>query len=103
MSTIYILLSKIHLTDNYMKENSNKYCVVVNVKYVEISGELDQNLSGWQIYPSMESLGESSKRNSGKIDFSVLRGPNNLLGLTNYGFLQTMSFFKSVLYYLLLF
>ena len=64
MSTIYFPVSKLHLTDNYMKENSSKDCVV-NVKNVEISNELGQNLSGCQIYPRAESPGESSKRISG--------------------------------------
>ena len=58
MSTVYFPVSKIHLNDNYMKENSNKDCVV-NVKNIEISDELGQNLSGRQIYPSTKSLGES--------------------------------------------
>ena len=42
MSTVYFPVSKIHLTDNSMKENSNKDCVV-NVKNVKISDELSQN------------------------------------------------------------
>ena len=45
MSAVYFPVSKIHLTDNYMKENSNSDCVA-NVKNFEISDELDQNLSG---------------------------------------------------------
>ena len=49
MSTVYFPLSEIHLTDNCMKENSNKDCAV-NVKNAEISDELGENLSGWQIY-----------------------------------------------------
>ena len=39
MSTVYFPLSKIHLTDNYMRESSNNDCVV-NVKNLEISDEL---------------------------------------------------------------
>ena len=44
MSTIYFPVSKIHLTDNYMKESSNNDCVV-NVKNFGISDELGQNIS----------------------------------------------------------
>ena len=76
MSIVYFPVSKIHLADNFMKENSNKDCVM-NVKNIEISDELIQNLSGWQIYPGTESLGESSKRINGKVDFNVVRNPNN--------------------------
>ena len=54
MSTIYFPVSKIHLTDNYIKESSNNDCVV-NVKNFELSDDLGQNLSGSQIYPSTES------------------------------------------------
>ena len=39
MSTVYFPVSKIHLTDNYMRESSNNDCVV-NVKNFEISDEL---------------------------------------------------------------
>ena len=60
MSTVYFPVSKIHLTDNYIKESS-KDCFV-NVKNFEISDELSQNLSEWQIYPSTESPKESSKK-----------------------------------------
>ena len=42
MFTVYFPVSKIHLTDNSIKENSYKDCVV-NVKNVEISDELSQN------------------------------------------------------------
>ena len=45
MSIFYLPVSKIHLTDNYMKENSNNDCAV-NVKNIEINYELCQNLSG---------------------------------------------------------
>ena len=63
--------------------------------------ELGQNLLGWQIYPSTESPGESSKRISGKTDFNVVRDPNIPLGLINYE--ENVCFFNSVievLYYL---
>ena len=60
MSTVYFHVSKIHLTDNCMKENSNKD-YVANVKNVEISDELGKNLSRWQIYPSTKSPGENGK------------------------------------------
>ena len=40
LSSVYFPVSKYHLTNIYMKENSNTYCVV-NVKSVEISNELD--------------------------------------------------------------
>ena len=45
MSIFYLPVAKIHLTDNYMKENSNNDCAV-NVKNIEINYELCQNLSG---------------------------------------------------------
>ena len=44
MSIVFFPMSKILLTNNYMKENSDKDCVV-NVKNVEISDALGQNLS----------------------------------------------------------
>ena len=103
MSTVYFPVSKIHIANNYMKQNSNKDCVE-NVKNVEIGDEFGQNLSGRQIYPSTESRGESSKRISGKVDFNVARDPNIPLGLINYG--ENSCFFNSViqvLYYLPLF
>ena len=77
-------MTKIHLTDSYMKENSNNDCVV-NVKHFEICYELGQNLSGWQIYPSTESPKESSRRINEKVDFNVVRDPIFALGLTNFG------------------
>ena len=52
MPTVYFPVSKINLTDIYMKENSNNYCVV-NKKNLKT-----QNLSGWKIYPTTESPGE---------------------------------------------
>ena len=58
MSTVYFYVSNIHLTDNHMNKNSNIDCVV-DVKNVEISDKLGQNLPEWQIYPSIESPGES--------------------------------------------
>ena len=96
ISTVYLPVSKIHLTDNYMKENSNKDCVV-NVKNAEISDELGENLSGWQIYPSTESPGESFERNNGKVDFNVVRDPNISLGLINYG--ENVCFYRSCIVY----
>ena len=53
----------------------------------EISNDLGQNLSGLQSYPNFaqnnesESLAERSKRISKKVDFSVIRDLNILLGL----------------------
>ena len=44
MSTVYFPVSKIHLTDDYMKKSSNNDCVV-NAKNFEISDEAGQNLS----------------------------------------------------------
>ena len=45
MATAYFPVSKLHLTDNYVKENSNNDCVL-NVKNLEISNfELGQNFS----------------------------------------------------------
>ena len=96
MSIVYFPVSNIHLTDNYMKENSNKDCVV-NVKNAEISDELGENLSGWQIYPSTESPGESFERNNGKVDFNVVRDPNISLGLINYG--ENVCFYRSCIVY----
>ena len=83
------------IADSYVKKNLNKDCRV-NVKSVEISDELGQNLSGWQIYRSTESIGASSKIISVKnADFNVLRDPNILLGLINYG--ENVCFFNSVI------
>ena len=94
MSTVYFSASKIHLTDNYMKESSNNDCFV-NVKNFETSDELGQNLSGWQIYPSTESPKESSKRIGEKLDFNVVRDVNIPLGLINYG--ESVCFLNSVI------
>ena len=58
MSAVYFYVSNIHLTDNHMNENSNTDCVV-DVTNVEISDNLGQNLPEWQIYPSIESPGDS--------------------------------------------
>ena len=63
------------------------------MKNAEISDELGENLSGWQIYRSTESSGESFERISGKVDFIVVRDPNILLGLINYG--KNVCFFNS--------
>ena len=58
MSTVYFPMSKIHSTDDCVKENSNND-YSVNVKNFEICDEPGQNLSEWQIYPSAESPKES--------------------------------------------
>ena len=94
MSTVYFPVSKIHLTDNYMKKSSNNDCVVT-VKNFEISNELGQNLSGCQIYTSTESPKEISKRISEKVDFNVVRDPNIPLRLINYG--KNVCFFNSII------
>ena len=58
---------------------------------MKISNELGQSLPGLQIYPSFaqnsesEYLAKRSKKISSKIDSSVIRDPNNPLGLINYG------------------
>ena len=57
-----ITVSKNHLTDNFMKENSSNDCVL-NVKNVEISDESGQILSGCQIYARAESKGKKLKKN----------------------------------------
>ena len=67
----------------------------MNVKNAEISDELGENLSGWQIYPSTESPGESFERISGKIDFNVVIDSSIILGLINYG--ENVCFFNSVI------
>ena len=103
MSSIYFTVSKIHLIDNYMKENLDKD-YELNVKNVEISDESGEKILGWQIYPSTKSSGESFERISGKLDFNVVRDSNILLGLIIYG--ENVCFFNSViqvLYCLLLF
>ena len=51
MSNVYFPVSKYHLTNIYMKENSNTDCVV-NEKSDEISNELGQSLPGLHIYPN---------------------------------------------------
>ena len=67
MSTVYFPVAKCHVTNIYMKENSNTDFVLI-VESVEISKELIQNLSGLQIYSNFaqnsesESLAESSKK-----------------------------------------
>ena len=55
MTTILFLVSNIHLTGNFMNRNSDNG-FVVNVKNVETSDEVGQNLSGWQNYPSTKFL-----------------------------------------------
>ena len=61
MSPVYFPVSKIHLSDNYKKENSDNDWIV-NLKNFKISDEIVQNLSGQQIYPITEYPKESSKR-----------------------------------------
>ena len=74
MPIVYFPVSKYHLTNIYMKEDSNTDCVV-NVKSFEISNELGRSLLGLQIYPNFaqnsesESLAGRSKRISSKVDF----------------------------------
>ena len=90
MPTVYFPVLRYHLTNFYIKENSNTDSVV-NVKSYEISNELGQNISGSQIYlnfaQNSESafLAERSRRVSGKVDFNIIRDPNILLGLINHG------------------
>ena len=109
MGNVYFPVSKYHLTNIYMKENSNTDCVA-NVNSVEISNELGKALPGLQIYPNFaqdsepESLAGRSKRISSKTDFNVIRDPNIPLGLINYE--ENICFFNSVikvLYSLLVF
>ena len=86
MSTVYFSVSKYHLTNIYMRENSNTDCVV-NVKIVEISNELGQSLLELQIYPNFIQNSESESRAgrstkiSSKVHFNVIRDPNIPLGL----------------------
>ena len=100
MSTSYFPVSKYHLTNVYMKENSNTDCVV-NVKSVEISNELGQSLPRFQIYPNFAQNSESEsllgryKRISSKVDFNTVRDPNILLNLINYG--KSVCFFNLVI------
>ena len=90
MSTVYFPVLKYHLTNINMKESSNTDCVV-NKKSIEISNELGQSLLGVQIYPNFgqnsksESFAGKSKRISSKVDFNIIRDPNILLSLVNYG------------------
>ena len=90
LSTVYFPVSKYHLTDS-----------VVNVKSNEISNKQGQNLSGLQICPNLarnsesESVAETSKRISMKLDFSVIIDQNILLGVMNYGI--NFCFFNSVI------
>ena len=100
MSTVYFSVSKYHLPNTCVKENSNTDCVM-NVKSVEISNKLGPGLPGLQIYPNFAQNSESgsrvgrSERISSKIDFSVLRDPNIPLDLINYG--ENVCFFNSVI------
>ena len=62
--------------------------------YFPVSPEL-------QIYPNFAQNGESeslagrSKRINSKVDFNVIKDPNILLGLINYG--ENVCFFSSVI------
>ena len=49
-----------HLTNNYIKENSDKVCVL-NVNSVEINELLGQNLSELKVYSSFVENSESEK------------------------------------------
>ena len=60
MSTIYFHVAEHHLTNNYMKENSDKGCVL-NVNSAEINELLGQNLSGLKVYSSFVENSESEK------------------------------------------
>ena len=103
VSSVYFPVSNYHLTNIYMKENSNTD-FVVNWKSVEISNELGESLPGLQIYPNFaqnhesESLGGRSKRINSKVDFNVIRDPNIPLGLINYA--ENVCFFKSAIHVL---
>ena len=90
ISNVYFPVSKYYLANIYMKENPNTD-YIVNVKSDEISNELGQNLSGLQIYPNFaqniesESVAETSKRITRKVNFNAIKDLNILLGLMNYG------------------
>ena len=58
MSNVYFTVSKYHVTNIYLKENSNTDCAV-NVRSVEISYKLGQSLPGLQIYPNFAQNNES--------------------------------------------
>ena len=100
MSNVYFPVSKYHLTNIYLKENSNADCAA-NVKSVEISNKLGQSLSVLQIYPNFtqnsesESLAGRSKRINSKVYFNVVIDPNVPLGLTNYG--ESVCFLNSAI------
>ena len=65
------------------------------MKIFEISDELGQNLSGWQIYLGTESPKESSKAISEKENVHVVRDPNIPSGLIKY--VENVFFFSSVI------
>ena len=101
MSNVYFpAVSKYHLTNICMKENSNTDCVV-NLKSVQIGNELGQSLPGLQIYSNFtqnsesKSLAGRSNRISSKVDFNVVRDPNIPLGFINYR--ENICFFDSVI------
>ena len=87
---MYFPVSKYHLTNIYMKEDLNNHSVV-NVKNDEkISNKLGQNLSGLQICPNFgqnnesESIAETFKRISRKVNFNVIRDSDIPFDLMNY-------------------
>ena len=65
------------------------------MKIFEISDELGQSLSGWQIYSGTESPKESSKAISEKENVHVVRDPNIPSGLIKY--VENVFFFSSVI------
>ena len=65
------------------------------MKNVEISDELGEHLSGWHIYPSTESPGESFERISGKVGFNVVRDSNIPLVIIKYE--ENVCFFNSII------
>ena len=103
MSSVYFPVSKYHLINIYIKENSN-IDWVVNKKSDEISNELGQSLPGLHIYPNFaqnnesESLAKTSKRISSQIDFNVVWDSSIPLGLINYG--ENVYFFNCVIHVL---
>ena len=65
MSNVYFPVAKHHLTNIYMKENSNTD-FVVNVRSLEISSKLGQSLPGLQMYPNFAQNSESEKSERSK-------------------------------------
>ena len=87
MSTVYLPVSKSHLTNIYTKETQ----IQMNMESVEISCELGPSLPGLQIYPNFaensesESLAGRSKRISSKVHFNIIRDSNIPLSLKTMG------------------